>query len=399
MAKLYPPQIEGVIPAFYGTTLVVPFVMNKTVSRNQVTGIALKVKSIYNNAVIHQEEMKDIAQIDFDNYTIIFNIPNETVTIGTSYKVQIAYIDDTNTIGHFSTVGIVKYTTKPQVSIEGLKLSNVNNHIANYVGMYNQLNGDVTEKVYSYNFTIYDENNNIFESSGELVHNHEEDNMIYKTSDSYAFTKTLDRNKLYKIVYTITTTNGLVISSPEYKITEQGSKPLTVFADITANMNNENGYTAVQLIGHRTTDNVETAVLGTFVLCRSTSANNYSDWMEIDRFALINEKPSNYIYKDFTIEHGYTYKYSVQQYNKGQIYSDRKISNEIEAYFEHSFLYDGKRQLKIKYNPKVTSFKETLLEQKTNTLGGKYPFFFRQLNNLQSHLHHYQMLKELIVRL
>jgi hypothetical protein len=30
------------------------------------------------------------------------------------------------------------------------------------------------------------------------------------------------------------------------------------------------------------------------------------------------------------------------------------LSNEIVANFEHSFLYDGKRQLKIKYNPKVT---------------------------------------------
>ena len=56
------------------------------------------------------------------------------------------------------------------------------------------------------------------------------------------------------------------------------------------------------------------------------------------------------------------------------------LSNEIVANFEHSFLYDGKRQLKIKFNPKVTSFKETLLEQKTNTLGGKYPFFFRNAN-------------------
>ena len=56
------------------------------------------------------------------------------------------------------------------------------------------------------------------------------------------------------------------------------------------------------------------------------------------------------------------------------------LSNKITANFEHSFLYDGKRQLKIKYNPKITSFKETLLEQKTNTLGSKYPFFFKNAN-------------------
>jgi hypothetical protein len=53
------------------------------------------------------------------------------------------------------------------------------------------------------------------------------------------------------------------------------------------------------------------------------------------------------------------------------------LSNEVLVEFEHSFLYDGQKQLKIKYNPKVTSFKDTLLETKTNTLGGKFPFFFR----------------------
>ena len=29
MAKLYPPYIEGSIPAFYGNQLVIPYVMNK----------------------------------------------------------------------------------------------------------------------------------------------------------------------------------------------------------------------------------------------------------------------------------------------------------------------------------------------------------------------------------
>jgi len=41
------------------------------------------------------------------------------------------------------------------------------------------------------------------------------------------------------------------------------------------------------------------------------------------------------------------------------------------------FLYDGKRQLKIKFNPKVSSFKNTIPEQKIETIGSKYPFIFR----------------------
>lgn len=41
------------------------------------------------------------------------------------------------------------------------------------------------------------------------------------------------------------------------------------------------------------------------------------------------------------------------------------------------FLFDGEKQLKIKFNPKVSSFKKTLMENKSDTIGSKYPFFFR----------------------
>ena len=44
------------------------------------------------------------------------------------------------------------------------------------------------------------------------------------------------------------------------------------------------------------------------------------------------------------------------------------------------YLFDGERQLKIKYNPKVSSFKEVLLESKTETIGNKHPFIFRNGN-------------------
>jgi hypothetical protein len=44
------------------------------------------------------------------------------------------------------------------------------------------------------------------------------------------------------------------------------------------------------------------------------------------------------------------------------------------------FLSDGERQLRIRFNPKVSSIKNTILESKMDTLGGKYPFFFRNGN-------------------
>jgi hypothetical protein len=41
------------------------------------------------------------------------------------------------------------------------------------------------------------------------------------------------------------------------------------------------------------------------------------------------------------------------------------------------YLSDKDRQLKLAFNPKVSSFKPVILETKTDTIGGKYPFIYR----------------------
>ena len=53
MARLYPPQIEGTLPAYCkGEELAIPFMMNKTVGWNEVIGFYLKVKSIQTNETL-----------------------------------------------------------------------------------------------------------------------------------------------------------------------------------------------------------------------------------------------------------------------------------------------------------------------------------------------------------
>ena len=401
---LYPPQIEGTIPAFcreHGQ-IAIPFVMNKTVGWNEIDGFSIKIKNIQNNEIIitlntlkynsngeiYSEYSKDkqIAYFDFDK-------DNNPFILGQSYKVQMCYItaekDNSGkieslkpkTFEHYSTVGIIKCTAEPNAYIDGLEGSQLHSDTRTYIGVYSQEGKDVTEKVYSYNFTVYDEQGKILETSGEQLHNHENDDVIYKSSDSFTMIKSLEENKIYTIIYTVTTANGVIKSSPKYRITQQSTIAPEVEADLVATMNEENGYVSLQLIGKKDKDGIEKVGTGTFLICRASSEDNYGSWSEIDRFALFGEAPSSHNWKDFTVQHGFTYIYSLQQYNKEyQIYSNRMLSNEIVANFEHSFLYDGKRQLKIKYNPKVSSFKDTVLEQKTNTLGGKYPFFFRNGN-------------------
>lgn len=382
MAKLYPPYIDGTIPACcYGKKLTIPFMMNKSVGWGEVAGFIIKIKNIQNNKVITTLTALGSSAYSKTNLEAYFSLNPNLLTIGSFYKVQMAYINIDGEYGYYSTVGIFKYTEEPDVSIKGLADSQLHSDSRTYIGIYNQYEKDITEKIYSYNFTIYDENGAVLETSGEQLHNHENDDLPYESIDTYSMVKTLEENKIYTIIYTVTTANGVVKSSPKYRITQQSTIPPEVEATLVAVMNEENGYVNLQLIGNKDKEGTEKVGTGTFLICRASSEDNYGSWVEVNRFALFGERPSTHHWKDFTVQHGFTYIYSLQQYNKEyQIYSNRMLSNEIIANFEHSFLYDGKRQLKIKYNPKVTSFKETLLEQKTNTLGSKYPFFFKNAN-------------------
>lgn len=393
MAKLYPPQIKGTIPAFCQsssaneTYITVPFAMNKAVSWNDFTYFTLKVKSIQTNNQIYYTNVftsENSPNINKEKMEIYFPITDkvlkEKFKVGTSYKVQIAY-RNADGDGYFSTVGIIKYTSNPDVYIADQTngaLQSVNN---TYVGVYSQKGRDVTEKLYSYRFDIRNSDGDLIETSGDLIHNHENDDYNYESNDQYSIIKTLEENKIYTIQYTITTVNGFVKSSPRYRIIQQTTVDPEIKAELQVNMNNENGYVNINLIGEKNSDGIEYSATGTFLICRSSSEDRYGSWSEVCRFALYGDQPSNYSWKDFTVQHGFDYIYSLQQYNQTyKVYSNRILSNTITANFEHCFLYDGKRQLKIKYNPKVSSFKTTLLESKTNTIGAQFPFFFRNGN-------------------
>ena len=83
--------------------------------------------------------------------------------------------------------------------------------------------------------------------------------------------------------------------------------------------------------------------------------------------AILNAEHTTFI--DNTVEQGITYMY----YTGGAV-------TMVQADFEDIFLSDSEHSLRIRFNPKVNSFKTTLQEQKIDTIGGKFPFFVRNGN-------------------
>lgn len=397
MAKLYPPIISGTLPAFYleesGTDrfikITVPFSMNRAVSKIQVKGFALKIKTVQSSSYLYTTtvtnplffEMEDSAWATFTLRTSNGEAERELLLkhlkVGLFYKLQIAYIDTNDNVGNYSTVGISKYTTKPSVYINDFKMGLTNTHKYEYLGFYSQEEGDITEKAYLYRFDLYDELDNIIDSTGDQIHNSNNDVELYESYDRYNYNKDLELNKIHKIQYTVQTNNGLTISSPRYRIMQRTTIDPDLKAELVASVNFDNGYIDIGLIGEKKDDGVEDIVTGSFILSRASEDTKYLEWEEISRFKLVAQFATRDLWQDFTAQQGKHYKYSIQQYNDKQLYSNRIISNEVYSDFEDAFLYDGERQLKIKYNPKIGNIKTNILEAKTDTIGNKYPFFFR----------------------
>ena len=106
-------------------------------------------------------------------------------------------------------------------------------------------------------------------------------------------------------------------------------------------------------------------------MIKSNINNNFEFWDTVSVFNLGQEEK---IINDFNIIQGQTYQYAILPESQNVIANTKLL---ITADYEDMFLFDGERQLRICYNPKVSSFKTTLLETKTNTIGGKFPFIFR----------------------
>jgi len=379
MAKLYPPNINGTIPAFYyeeGTVqITVPFTMNRAVSPNEVAGFALKIKTTTGVE-------KAVAMLDFDSDTIIttstasatFLIDNFKCQVGQHFKVQLAYKDKSGEVGYYSTVGIIKCTTRPTVTIEGLEVGQTNSHTHAYTGVYSQKGQDVSEKMYSSRFVLTDMYQNVIIDSGDLLHNTGNDIFPYESTEEFLINQDLTPNELFYLQFIVTTVNGLQVSSPRYRISQRTLIPSEITADLVANMDFDNGYVVLTLL-----DEVDPMITGTFLLTRASSKNNFV-WEELKRFNLESMAPSDWYFRDYTVEQGIVYKYGLQQYNLQGVYSERIISNTLMADFEDMFLYDGERQLRIRFNPQVSSYKTNILENKAETIGSKYPYFSRNGN-------------------
>lgn len=384
--KLNPPSIASKLPAFlYPDTqgkfrVEISYMPNRAVGIKQYDNMSLIIRTVQTN--IEKATVISSSHDSYDEktrtYKAIFNLNTAEhfqPQKGQYYKVQLA-CKKGDIVGFYSNIGVIKCIAQPTIEIQGREDESGNantRHTYEYTGIY-KCEDDFTEKVYSYCFSLYNEKNEMIDTSDWMLHNSNNDQSSYMSRDTWATHKKLSQNEVYEIEYKVITTNGYELSR-RYPVIEVETIEPNIHADVMAVPNVADGYITVQLKGH----NDGYFVNGSFVLLRSSSEDGFDSWYQLTNFYLLNWDSNTVkeICKDYTVQQGFEYEYAIQAYNSSGLYSNRMVSPRVVCDFEDAYLYDGDRQLKIRFNPKITNFKSTVLETKTNTIGSKYPFIFR----------------------
>lgn len=334
------------------------------------------------------EGFKGIKDLIVDKMTRAIKVCRQEILTSTSELYPI--------VGYFSTAAIVKYTSVPTVEIQGLKSYSTAAQQTDYVGEYSS--SDPTERVKYYSFYLRDENGKIVDSVTDSIHNSNSDTVSstaikqsIRSSDLFSTKIQMNKDKLYTVQYVVKTTNNMTLTSPIYNIIRRAMVPL---GDIQfyATPHPDYGYISLEL----DYNNSKVDRIGTYLLSRTYRKDGVQIKEKLKKINLAYDLSMKNPYNDYTIEHGIKYEYIIERVNNAGVYSLPVLAKlgpvptsaaeqataqdrptEISASFEDAFLYDGKRQLRIRYNPKVSSFKKDVLETKTDTIGGKFPFIFR----------------------
>ena len=404
--NLYPPIVDTYAPAFLvdsGTnkdicriyfTLsqfnTMEDIANIQVTvRSQYTNLSVLDKSKYPSEIMITNIKEDTTKTSDDRYYIELNktdIQGGKFEINQYYKVQMRFTHkdapaapsnqaldawlaaNINLFSEWSTVCLIRGISTPQLAVSGFTIEGGEISWANYnpiiYGTLSFKNAEETEKLKSYQIKLYDKNNNLLTDSGIQYTN--------TNNFSYGLNYNFVAGTAYKFTIECTTMNLYsAIATYEFKTAIEESEIL----DFTfiANADEDNGRIVLTIKKSNITD----GFTGELVLRRTSNKTNFTIWEDLKTYKYTGATAIKETFNDMTIESGVWYKYYLQKRSNGVAASTKYIRTPIMVIFDDMFLTTKDRQLKIKFNPTVSSFKRTIQESRTDTLGSQFPFIRR----------------------
>lgn len=382
MAVLFAPILRTTQPAFAASNdnLVVYYTLPPAASLNGIDKFEVKVnqQETNTNVVNNNVGVLSIAASE-DSFTILKSSLKEGHwAAGSLYKIQMRLVSG-NEKSEWSNVMITKAITPPQVKILNADTTeSADNEISAVYGetetmptFYGSCGFQPGESEYldKYRFDLVLDDE-IVESSGEIQYNRSSEQ-----APQYRFKTQLPHYKTYTVHFSIVSNNGYeaeampydfeVISTDVGKITN-----LEMTVDSTSPACIENAMVCIYLT-------TKQAITGNYAIVRSDEDTNYQVWEDIAYLSYAQQELTNeLVYRDYTIECGKQYKYGIQRHQTNDARSEVLLPSDQSphsANFEYSYLCGNGTQIKLNFNPSVSSFKHTQLLSKQDTLGSKYP--------------------------
>ena len=415
---IYPPLIADIIPpCVYNTSKInikIPFEWNPGVEVG-VKYMRIQIKDYFTSEVIFprsstsQSEYRTTinsnagsAQFAITPFTYSLQGNNtlyEFPIAGQYYKIQIAYDDSDIPSPHssltfssvallkcISSIGVLSVVNEPITTLDELwsvNPSEILTESAVYTGVYerNAIGGD---PLHTYVFSLKNSLGEIVETSGEKRWNNQNDftsntnlagyhiKTIY-SFPSYSINYDLSDGGTYTLELQTISANGYTATVAKQLI--QGVELTPTFNHLTLSAKAKEEMGGIELVLNFEQDEVSEPSSAQFSIERKVQ--NGHSWEVVHELALGNLQQEITLLDTAVIPQT-QYEYRVRQFNRGK-YSTPINGTKVSATLnlEDIILSDGEKLLRIQFNPKVSSMKNTILESKQDSIGGKYPTFYR----------------------
>lgn len=296
------------------------------------------------------------------------------VSLDTPQAIDSWLSSNLSLFSEWSSICLVRGIAVPRLEITGLEAAAEStlwtNADSRIVGELTFADEEETETLKSYRIKLYNANTDELISDSDLQYT-----SAYTNVNQFVYTfpyELLDGNEYFLTVEY--TTMNLYSQTDEYTFTVIQSSGKKLNATITAEADDEEGGVHIHLQG-KTVGEIFT---GNITIRRTSSLSNFQLWEDVYTTTLDEGKELNLDWYDFTIESGIWYLYCAQRRdslgNRGVVL---KINNPVMVDLEFFYLSAEGKQLKLKFDHNISSFKHQIFESKVDTLGSKYPFIKR----------------------
>lgn len=378
---------------------------NMTLGSNieNIKGISIIIKSLITGREVAsyrinvEDSEPSVTKLELtESNLIVKKIPiyndqgNISIKPGSFYKIQMAFIDNNNNVGYYTSPITFVATLKPLVSLEcfGQKIlgmiGTLQEGLESSYYILKNLQQEIIWQSKTYSYTGETKNkilDTIFDSDTHLYEINLYENIDYYTQE-IDLEYELDFMESYILEWHYKLTNGYEDCHSMEIINTELMLPDFYPYDLDLNLDRDNGLIEINLINSikDQINNLKGAKLEFF---RSSKSDEFKIWKKIKTIEINQDYKlpygKNLVLKDWDIKYGETYRYGYAIISNNKDYNNYifKSNNTIQAWFEDSFLYDENQQLCFRYNPKVSSFKSNTKDTKIETIGGQYPIFYR----------------------